>query len=200
MNSEKKTNDSFSNKLPGHSMSPRGIKNMHMNSFLKSVLFSLFFISALLASAQEICDNGIDDDGDGLIDCYDGECSNDGACDDFYFGNAVVCADEIDVTTFAIRQQWGSEDQSANSHATPMVGDLDGNGIPEVVATNKQNKSVFILNGATGATMGSAFMSFQPENAPVLGDVDGDEFGEILVSQDQGDDMIMYNHDLTILW
>ncbi len=200
MNSEKKTNDSFSNKLPGHSMSPRGIKNMHMNSTWKSVLFSFFFISALLASAQEICDNGIDDDGDGLIDCYDGECANDGACDDFYFGNAVVCADEIDVTTFAIRQQWGSEDQSANSHATPMVGDLDGNGIPEVVTTNKQNKSVFILNGATGATIGSAFMSFQPENAPVLGDVDGDEFGEILVSQDQGDDMIMYNHDLTILW
>ena len=124
-----------------------------MNSYWKSVLFSVFFLTTFLAAAQEICDNGIDDDGDGLIDCYDGDCSNNGACDDFFFGNPVVCADEIDVTTFAIRQQWGSEDRSANSHATPMVGDLDGNGIPEVVVTNKQARSVFILNGATGASI-----------------------------------------------
>jgi len=30
---------------------------------------------------QEICDNGIDDDGDGLIDCDDASCSNVGDCD-----------------------------------------------------------------------------------------------------------------------
>lgn len=30
---------------------------------------------------QEICDNGIDDDGDGLVDCEDASCSNVGACD-----------------------------------------------------------------------------------------------------------------------
>lgn len=31
--------------------------------------------------AQEICDNGIDDDGDGLIDCEDPSCSGFGSCD-----------------------------------------------------------------------------------------------------------------------
>ena len=31
--------------------------------------------------AQEICDNGIDDDGDGLIDCEDPSCSGFGMCD-----------------------------------------------------------------------------------------------------------------------
>lgn len=31
--------------------------------------------------AQEICDNGIDDDGDGLIDCQDPSCSGYGSCD-----------------------------------------------------------------------------------------------------------------------
>ncbi|MCA0152066.1 DUF6923 family protein [Winogradskyella vincentii] len=31
--------------------------------------------------AQEICDNGIDDDGDGLIDCQDPSCSGYGMCD-----------------------------------------------------------------------------------------------------------------------
>jgi hypothetical protein len=37
--------------------------------------------------AAEICDNGIDDDGDGLIDCDDGDCANDPAC------TAVACND-----------------------------------------------------------------------------------------------------------
>jgi len=32
--------------------------------------------------AQEICDNGIDDDGDGLIDCEDPSCSGFGSCDE----------------------------------------------------------------------------------------------------------------------
>lgn len=31
--------------------------------------------------AQEICDNNIDDDGDGQVDCADGDCANDAACD-----------------------------------------------------------------------------------------------------------------------
>lgn len=31
--------------------------------------------------AQEICDNGIDDDGDGLVDCEDASCSNIGNCE-----------------------------------------------------------------------------------------------------------------------
>ncbi len=209
MNSDRRDDIKNINELPGHSINRIGIKNNHMKSYWKTVLFSFFFISSILATAQEICNNGVDDDGDGLIDCYDGDCSptdpdatgvNRTSCEGFFFGNTVLCADEIDVTTFAIRQQWGSEDGSANSHATPMVGDLDGNGIPEVVATNKQARSVFILNGATGATIASTTFGFDPENAPVLGDIDNDEFGEILVSQDQGDDMIMFNHDLSIKW
>ncbi len=161
----------------------------------------LTLLASFVFAQTEICDNGIDDDGDGFIDCYDGECSSDGACDDFFFGNVVECADDIDVTSFAIRLQWGSEDRSSNSHATPMVGDLDGNGIPEVVATNKQRRSVFILNGATGETLFSnTSLGFQPENVPVLGDIDRDEFGEILVSQDQGDDMALLDHEANIIW
>ena len=41
-------------------------------------LFSLslsFFLFILTSQAQEICGNGLDDDGDGLIDCLDPDCS-----------------------------------------------------------------------------------------------------------------------------
>ncbi len=38
---------------------------------------------------DEICDNGIDDDGDGLIDCADPDCSGDPACDPCQMGVRV---------------------------------------------------------------------------------------------------------------
>ena len=37
-------------------------------------------VDACPGSLTEICDNGLDDDGDGLIDCYDPDCAGDGAC------------------------------------------------------------------------------------------------------------------------
>ncbi|MEO1256398.1 MAG: hypothetical protein AAFY41_16135 [Bacteroidota bacterium] len=66
-----------------------------MKSYWKSILVTLFTITSLLAQAQtEICNNGTDDDGDGLIDCFDGDCSTAADCDGFFFGNPVICSDE----------------------------------------------------------------------------------------------------------
>ncbi|MEO9870510.1 LamG-like jellyroll fold domain-containing protein, partial [Ekhidna sp.] len=176
------------------------ISTYTMNSYWKSVLFSFFtFISVATFAQSENCGNGIDDDGDGLIDCYDGECSDDGACENFFFGNTVACADEIDVTTFAIREQWASEDESATSHVTPAIGDLDGNGIPEVVSINNYGSlDLFVLNGATGATIASVDIGFTPENAPIVAKIDGDEFGDIIVSQNSGDDLALYSIDISV--
>ncbi len=169
-----------------------------MNSFLKPILFLLITLTTTIVNAQEDCSNGTDDDGDGLIDCFDSDCTDDGACEDFFFGNTVICADDIDVTTFAIREQWGSADESATSHVTPAIGDLDGNGIPEVVSVNNYGSlDLFVLNGATGATIASIDIGFTPENAPIVAEVDGDEVGDIIVSQNKGDDLAMYNVDIT---
>jgi gliding motility-associated-like protein len=41
---------------------------------IKSIFFSLFFLLTAAAFSQEDCNNGIDDDGDGLIDCLDPDC------------------------------------------------------------------------------------------------------------------------------
>ena len=38
------------------------------------LLLCLAFASSLPAQVAEICGNGIDDDGDGLIDCEDSDC------------------------------------------------------------------------------------------------------------------------------
>ena len=174
----------------------KSISTNTMKSYWKSLLFFTFFLTTFYLSAQENCSNGVDDDGDGLIDCFDGDCSNDNECDDFFFGNQVFCADEIDVNSFAIREQWGSEDESATSHTTPAIGDLDGNGIPEVISVNNYGSlDLFVINGATGATLASADIGFTPENAPVIAEIDGDEIGDIIVSQNKGDDLALYNFD-----
>lgn len=44
---------------------------------IKAILFSLFFVVTLNynSNAQENCGNGVDDDSDGLIDCFDPDCT-----------------------------------------------------------------------------------------------------------------------------
>ncbi|MCG8310848.1 MAG: FG-GAP-like repeat-containing protein, partial [Cytophagales bacterium] len=44
-------------------------------------LLLVFTILSISAFTQEICDNGIDDDGDGFIDCVDGDCELIAECD-----------------------------------------------------------------------------------------------------------------------
>ena len=169
-----------------------------MKNYWKSLFFILITFTTTIATAQENCGNGIDDDGDSLIDCYDGDCSDSSECEGFFFGNTVTCADDINVTTFAIREQWGSEDGTATSHAAPAIGDLDGNGIPEVVSINNYGRpNLYVLNGATGATIASADIGFTPENAPVIAKIDGDDAGDIIVSQNDGHDLAMYNVDIS---
>ena len=43
-----------------------------LNKTFLTVCLSLF--SVVLFAQDEICDNGIDDDGDGLVDCLDPDC------------------------------------------------------------------------------------------------------------------------------
>ena len=40
-----------------------------------TLLLALFFGLSLWAQTTENCSNGIDDDGDGLIDCFDQDCA-----------------------------------------------------------------------------------------------------------------------------
>jgi len=58
---------------------------MKKSNFLKYAMFCIFSFLAVQLSAQEICDNSIDDDGDGLIDLNDDEC----ACSDIMASSLI---------------------------------------------------------------------------------------------------------------
>ena len=168
----------------------------HLLSF--SILFCL---SISYAFGQENCTNGVDDDGDGYIDCYDGDCAGGASCSEFYFGNSVLCAEEpTENPTFAIRTEWVSADETANSHALPAIGDIDQDGTPEVVVTNRQAKTVSVLDGVTGQTEFQISLSFEPENAIVLANLENDDCAEMIIVENVGNDIIVYDCNQVEKW
>jgi len=84
----------------------------------------------------EICDNGIDDDGDGLIDCEDGNCSS--------FTNMIIaanppsCIDENDGTIVIVDGLDGYQ-YSLSGSAFQLSNTFDGLSIGEYLLTIRNN-------------------------------------------------------------
>ena len=178
---------------------------------IKFTLASLILsFSVTLALGQdlpgEICNNGVDDDGDGFIDCFDIECTGAVNCDDGFIGEEPIC--EVPPTafpTFAIKQQWASANETASANGSISVGDVDNDGIPEVISSNYYTNTVSILNGATGATEKQATFTERPYNEVMIADIDGDGCSEIFFPYYTGSPnydwgVIALDCNLTELW
>lgn len=149
-----------------------------------ALLFSFFF--TLTINAQEICNNEIDDDGDGLIDCYDSDC--DAVCPNTFFisNDTVECQYIPPVnTSFTLQSVWRTPSTDVmDARQNPVVGDLDGDGVNEVVAHNDAvSSSLHVFNGVTGAKEATiacpaidVFMC-----SPAIADCDRDGYAEIFV-------------------
>ncbi|MEO9966647.1 MAG: hypothetical protein ABJF11_12695, partial [Reichenbachiella sp.] len=155
-----------------------------------------------LLLAQEICSDGIDNDNDGFIDCYDSECSTDEYCDDFYFGNSVLCQDPATQNPdFNIKLQWSSANLTAFNSVTPAIGDIDGDGTPEVVVTNRYLNTVTVLNGADGSTEhGPLNVGFDIAKTVAIANLDEDDCAEIFVRGFKNNNLRMYDCQLNEIW
>lgn len=110
------------------------------------LVFFLLFIS--LYAQESNCGDGIDNDGDGFIDCFDGDCALNPACEDSYIGRDKACQAPPELPIqFAMTLAEQSANETSLSYGRFVVGDLDGDGFPEVVTTHRQNRRLFILNG-----------------------------------------------------
>ena len=68
-------------------------------------LLGLLLILSYGALAQESnCGDGVDNDLDGFIDCFDGDCANNSACDESYIGKDKLCQDPPDGTLTSMRR------------------------------------------------------------------------------------------------
>ncbi len=148
------------------------------------------FASCLLLPAsvfaQELCNNGLDDDNDGFTDCYDSDCAQQGNCNGFFYGYPVYhCDMQPPVGTFGLALEWQST-LNVSTRSTAFVGDVDNDGTPEVITHNLNANQLYILNGITGAvevTINCPAIS-DYSDAITVADTDNDGFGEIYVIDD----------------
>lgn len=152
-----------------------------MNKKLHLILFLFFSIAT--TAAQEICNNGIDDDGNGFVDCYDSQCNGNADCSDFFFGKPIVnCSTNPTNPAFDLNVIWQST-VDVSSRSTMMVGDVDADGIPEVVCHQSGVNELYILDGITGAvevTINCPAIADHVD-AIAIGDTDDDGLAEIYV-------------------
>ena len=87
-------------------------------------------------------------------------------------------------------------------NSTPAVGDVNGDGIPEVIIAQHRPGTLICLNGQTGREIWRDTVGLgQLIMAPVcLTDVSGDNIPEILVGQQFSDTLFCYNGNGTIRW
>lgn len=154
------------------------------------------FDRSLAQLGVENCNNGIDDDGDGHVDCYDSECDCDvtSACSTY----------QPPSTVFDITQGWRSAQRTASSRVVPLVADVDGDGVTEVITYNEDN-TIYILDGRNGTVERSHTYDSNPVSGgfanPYLavGDIDRDGYSEIFHIERNGW-IRAFTYDLKLLW
>lgn len=133
------------------------------------------FEQIISISCTEDCKNKIDDDGDGLIDCYDDDCCE--KCDHYYYNPCISDEKCNGFIPFSIKKKWES-DRNVFTGVSPAVGDLDNNNAVEIIDFSQ---SVMIFDGQTGINKSSfAFANVNFRSAPSIADVDNDGRGEII--------------------
>lgn len=115
-----------------------------------------------------------------------------------------------------LKYSWDARNEVASDWkyvmSTPSVGDLDGDGTPEVAFTTFKmgdgftyyNQGVLrLIDGSNGETIGSIVdeqLAPLGSTTPLLIDIDSDGYGEIIYQHHSRKKMIALNHDLSLRW
>ena len=168
---------------------------------LIAIIVSILVVTPVFAQVN--CFNGIDDDGDNLIDCYDDDCFTNDTCSAFFYGSSPECVDAtpslgINGLTAIITTTHTEND----SRFTPIVGDIDADCVPEIITMSEGPDEVNVYDGITGElelTISPALQSENTWGALAIGDINNDGFGEILVIN-QSSRILAYSHLGVLIW
>ncbi|MDO8366895.1 MAG: FG-GAP-like repeat-containing protein [Saprospiraceae bacterium] len=160
--------------------------SLNNSAGLKISFLSLFFCIPFFIHSQSVedCNNGFDDDGDGLIDCFDTDCTCTAQCDSFYYNACIPdCHFRPPCNPISLATKWVSNAETG-TFSPVVAGDMDGDGIPEVVTTRVEQSDLYILDGVTGQIkvhIVEPSTLWPGGTAPAIGDLDNDGFGEIVI-------------------
>ncbi|WP_375578872.1 VCBS repeat-containing protein [Marivirga tractuosa] len=165
-------------------------------------VFSLFFLS--FSNAQEICNDGIDNDGDGFIDCFDGDCVSDAACDGFYMGNDASCeAEPSQFPQFTLELGYQSRNDASLNLSRIAIGDLDRDGLPEILSTNLHNDRIFLLNGDDATIKHQATTNNPSFRSAAIANIEDDNCGEVFIINEIANNnytISAFDCELNLLW
>ena len=158
---------------------------------IKLLITAILLLSLTATFSQETqCSNGIDDDGDGLVDCFDPDCSSQlSSCTETtgFLESASGCTVEIPkADTFELAEEWRTENIMYDSRI-PLVGDVDNDGLTEVVITNLGN--TYIIDGVSGKVKNTLATGAIRFGTMSMADVDKDGFAEFFFA-DAGTSLI----------
>jgi len=163
------------------------------------------FCQQIAIQNSTTCFSETDTDGDGLIGCYDPECCDSPDCADNYYNECPInCEYTPTLTSFDLEPKWTSSGANWCAYNTPVTGDLDGDGIPEIIgkpctgasqATGGTFPNLLVIDGSTGAveaTILTPAMRYMMD-APAIADVDLDGYPEIFIQASSHIDNITYS-------
>ena len=146
------------------------------------------------------CGDGVDNDGDGFYDYYDGDCLANPDNPNNYIVPQSNCSVSASGSGFSMQVANSSANKTSAAYGMPMVADVDNDGTPEVITTNAQNGNIFILDGADLSTI--EYQSDHGSNTFGYPTV-GDVDGDGFGELFLGDingNIKAYNHDLSSYW
>ncbi len=178
------------------------------------VVVSCLFISPWAFSQVEICGNGLDDDNDGLIDCYDVDCNGSLSCQNSFVNNSASCQYSPGTATFGMQTQWQTAKANYGifSTLTPIAGDWDNDGIVEIFAYKHNGLTgssagpsnvIYVIDGNGGLVEDSIIMSNNAlglqTSGMAIADLDNDLFGELIVINTSRS-IVCYEHTGALKW
>lgn len=150
---------------------------------------------------DEICDNGIDDDEDGFVDCFDVDC---------HCFNGVDCSVPALPNNFEARPAWKSTGNLVSHRVTPVVANLNPqmDSMPEIIVGvysdwgNPSNKYyVYRGDGSNKSNpvvinLPKAFSDYT-QMMPTIADVDKNGIPELIYTAISGYVVVMTNYSET---